>query len=1557
MAGSKVNTKFVAMLVGGLVVVAMGGGGLAYFFVSKNAGRLAAQAEKALAQAKQASEANDPETAKEQYERAERLLANAVNKEQSNPELLKRWIAAMEKVTPATENSYRVKYGEYFLAHAALATRALRTDVAAHRASLELAHQEIKDRTRDAAGNSDMVASVDRSLTFFEGASDTKHDVLRRYSGLALLRSYEAAANLKDSEIERARTDLEKAIAADPSDGASVTGLARWHDRTAFAQAQRSDLDAAKASREKARQILADFVKAYPSDVDGLLWDLLAYTTDKENEIRSAPQDQKVRMAEEGQKAILAKLDAFAAAIGKQDPKTVDVAMVDRLGALEGRFDPEGSKRALALFDRLSAARPEDSRVLLSHASLLSDRKREAEAMPILEKVASMPQKPMSFEGVSQFTHRVQARYLQALNTVRLWETEKDAEKKKTILAQAKEYRGKLAAIAESDNSGLLFIDAHLDVAAEDFGQGLKKLVEYNRRTGSADPQALWMLAQCYIRVGQDGSAESTLRDLIRVDPNNFRGLVQLGDLLTSRLRRPADSLEFYRRALLLNPENKEIADLIKKVEFVAMQTAGQETTPGSTPAVLDAVSKALIDADDMENKGNADEALALLRKIYAETGDSRVANPLAARLKMRGEKDEAIKVAEAAQAKEPDNTRLRQLVILMKYDDPMEQRIKLIEASSEPEIEKLLAKSQVYRQFGKQDLATEEVKKASAIEPEHQGVVEAQFVAALDAKDYTQANRLVDVAVKRDLDLMSGVVFKARLVDAQGRLSDAVRELEAVKARPEFTPNAGRLLAQMLVRQRRVTDAVNVLRGALEKRATDRDSLYALGMLLVQLDRGKEALTELRTKQNLHTGDADVQNLWLSLEAMYGSKEEALKQRRRQLMLQPGNLTAQLAIVELLIELRQFDGAMDMIQQVKTAGHKAEVLELEARWNVNQGNIAGAKKVFDDHIAAMDPAKITPGVFLAKGQFFTRINQMNEAEAAFREAAKHQDPKTLEADKALADLMIMEGDLVQAKELLTKIIEAGADTPEKALARRLVDVQLRTKDHAGAKKTLAALGSLVKEDASLALQEAEAVRQGGDEKAASALVEAAVEKFPSDPFVYYRRAIMNLEFPELKQEVYRDFDRAIALRPGFWQARRDRARMLVQDAKFEDAIKDMREAVALNPAIDELRVQLVRDLLSQGKETEAVEVVEAVIEARSNDVGLLLNSGDLFREAGRNDAAISYYRRAFEISKQLPVVTKYVDLLHAMNPPNVAEVDRVLLSVKDLVDKEPALLNARAKQFIFRNRIEEGIRDIVASIRLIREDQPGMIMAWFGDIKRMLAKPEDVTKILAVVDKEKLIPGWTTFFKAGTLMEKPETQKEAESLLEEMIKSVNNPHLKRQSLILLQARYYQANDCTNAMRVMTASVEAFPDDAFMLNNLAYMMLKCGEDPAKVVPIAERAAQSMVNSGRSSADVYDTLGISYVRAAVKNPGATDGALLDKAMRPLMAALAEGGNTQVRATVLMHICEYFIARGSRSEADKAFKEAEAIVTRNPRAAESAGQVEQLARTKAMLDAMK
>jgi tetratricopeptide (TPR) repeat protein len=270
----------------------------------------------------------------------------------------------------------------------------------------------------------------------------------------------------------------------------------------------------------------------------------------------------------------------------------------------------------------------------------------------------------------------------------------------------------------------------------------------------------------------------------------------------------------------------------------------------------------------------------------------------------------------------------------------------------------------------------------------------------------------------------------------------------------------------------------------------------------------------------------------------------------------------------------------------------------------------------------------------------------------------------------------------------------------------------------------------------------------------------------------------------------------------------------------------------------------------------------------------------------------------------------------------------------------------ARAKQLIMRKKVPEGIVDIVSSIRKIRPDQPGMIMAWFGDIKRMLAKPEDVTLILETVDKEKLIPGWTTFFKAGTLMEREETRAEATALLEQMLKDIKDPVLLRQASLALQARYYQANDCENGLRVMRAAVDQFPADAFVLNNLAYMMIKCGEDPKKAVPIAEQAIQAMLNIGRSSSDIYDTMGLVYVRAGE----------LDKAMLPLQAALAEAGNTPVRATVLLHIAEYFILKGERKKAEDVIAEAEKIIIANPKAAEGSGQDKQLIEVRAKLEKM-
>ncbi len=1524
MAASRVNTKFVVILVGALVAVAMGGGGVAYFFVANNATRLEALGTKAF-------EAGD-------YAKAERLLSKAVNKEQSNPEYIRKWIAAMEKLTPDSENAFRTKYSDYFAANVALARRALRTDIAAHKSALEMAHREIKDRSSDTAGNSEMVSSVDSALEFFDASKPGPHDVLRKYSGMALLRSMEASGNLTEAEILRARTDLEKAIAADPSDGEAVTGLARWHDRWAYMQANKQDIDSATESRKIARQLLTDFVKAYPDDTHGLLWDLMAFVTDQEVKIRQSPEDTRDAMALVAADSANVRLDAIAAALGRADPAKLDLVAVERLSALELRFGMgRGASRSMALYEQLAISRPGDSRVLLSMASLLGERQKEVEALAVLQKLVELPQKPVGFDGVMQFGHRTRGHYLRALYSIRLWEREKDPAAKKALIEKSKEYRDKLAESAESDSAEVLFIDAHLDVAKEDYGQASKKLSDYNRKTGSADPQGLWMYAECMVKLNQDGVAESALRELVRRDPMNGRANLRLAEVLLKQ-RRQSEAIPFLQFASKLLPSST--------AEIDAMVERAKAST-GILSEKLDAVSKILVDAEALENQGKVNDAFAALTKGYDDTKDIRLIPPLAYRLEQRGKRDEALAMIESGLVKDPSDARLKQMKIVLTISDPIEQQLAGVDTVVAPEIEKLIAKAQILRANKLTERADAAIKQAVGMDPTNAAVIEIQFMDALEKKDLVAAERHAEEAARRDLDLLKGSTFRARLLDAQGKLADAIRILEADRNKPEFSPNAGRMLAQMYVRQRRIPEAIDVLREAMVKKPNDRDSLVALALLLVQSDRGREALSELRTKQQVHTADAQIQDLWLQLEARFGSKDIALSQRRRELELRPAHRPSQMSVASLLVEKREFAGAMEMIKQIKETGGKDDVVGLEAQWYSEQGDMTGAKKVFDDYLASVEPSKLTPEMFLGKGKFMERLGQANEAEGAYKEAAKYQSPKTLDADRALGEFYASQNAIADAKTMFMRIVESGADTAEKLYARKLIDVQLRMADGPGAMKALAGMGDMVANDPQLMLQQAEAVRLTGDEKQASEMVERAVSKFPGEPFVYYRRAVMNMKFKELRDDVRRDFLKAIEIRPAFWQARRDLARMHVQDGRFDDAVAQMRDAVKFNPGIDELRVQLVRDLLGQKKDGEAANVIEAVIENRPDDIGLMLNSGDLFREAGKNERALGYYKRAFEISKQLAVVTRYLDLLHSNVPPDLIEVDRVLAAVKDMQDNEPALLMARAKQLIMRKKVEEGIKDIVSSIRKIRPDQPGMIMAWFGDIKRMLSKQEDVTLILDTVDKEKLIPGWTTYFKAGTLMEKEETRVEATAMLEEMLKTTPNEILLRQASLALQARYYQANDCENGLRVMRLTVERFPNDAFALNNLAYMMIKCGEDPKQAVPIAERAMQAMLNMGRSSSDVYDTLGLVYVRAG----------MLEKAMLPLQAALAEAGNTPVRATVLMHISEYFLASGDLTKAKEIAAEADKIINDNLKAAEATGQTQQLAELKAKLEKAK
>lgn len=1517
MAAGKVNVKFVAGLIAVLVALVGGGGMAAYLMLFQNGTRLAAQGDAAADQG--------------DWVKAEKLYSKAVNKEQTNAAYISKWIAAMEKLTPETQNGYASKYqSEYLSALRALA-RAKKTDVEAHVNAIKPYHDSMR-YTLGASGMTDIAEATASALEYFSGAADKKHEVLRRFRGMAYVRGWVGAANLKEQEIALAKQDLEAALAVDPSDGESATALSKWYKR-------RSDLlgsqeaEASREANEAGRKLLAEFQQRNPGNAEVALRVVEIALDDLQEGVNEAGSaEERRRVADRLSPVMKDAIEHFAGVLEKSEASKMLPELTLSLMRMEG-FQGIGegkAERPERLARRVCEAQPGNPAAFLVLAQILATAGKPVDALAELQRAVDIKQAPISHAGQRQFGERAVSRSFQAQYAIQAWGVETDAAKKKEWLDRAGEYRAKYAEVVGPTDTELLLLDAQIDYAKEDFGAAQKKLLDYNTKVNGSNAQAVRMLAECSYRMMQFTRAEEFYKQVVSREPGNLLAVMRLAGMCQAQGRND-ESIQMYQYALQIDPKN----ELAKAQLDLLTARKNSGVADASDPVI-----KGLLEADRLEQEGKADEALAKLREMYKKAPDSRVAIPLAARIARRGDKAEAMRIVDERLAVDKDNRQLSNLKIALTYDDPCKQReMAITESPTLTELQKALALWSVYRDCGRKAEATAMLAKAKSIDPQNIAVIEFEFIEALDRKDFDSADKLAEESRKRDSDLVDGATFRARILDAQGKLNDAVRVLEDATKKPSFGVEPARLLAALYTQQRRLPEAVAVLRTGLAKNNTHRESLLALGSLLVQMGRDREALEEVRARQQIHTGDPQVTNMWLELEATVGNREVAVERRKRQLEVSPNDREAQISLARLYVQNKDWKLARELLDRVRAGGLDLRTVEIDAQWYADQANMAGARKVFDDYIAGIPKDKLTSETLLAKGNFLERLQQSDAAAEAYAEATNLQDPKTRQADKAMADLLLRRGKLPEAAAAFGEIVKAGADTAERTYAKRQIDALLQMRKGPEALAALEAMGPSAKEDAQLLGQLAEASRLSGDKKKSAEALDLAVSKFPGDAVVYHRRALANQEFEELRVEVLRDLDRAIQLRPDYWQARRDKARFLVRgkNPDMDGAIKEMREAVKYNPQIDELRITLMRELFTVGRDSDALEVAEEVASKRTNDVQLLVNLGALFREAGKDDRAADYYRRAYELSAQPFVVIAYIDLLHSMQPRNLEQVDRVLLKVGSaVIESEPALMMARAKQLLFRGKQDDGLRDVMNALRLIKPNQQDLVMAWFGDVKRNA--PTQVDRVLDLAERDKLIPGWPKFFRAGTLLEKPEGEKRAMAMLEEVVSQEKDDTLVRQAYLILQAKYYQANDCSNGLRVMREAAVRYPEDSFLLNNLAFFMVKCGEDAKLAVPVAEKALQKATENGRDLTDVLDTLGWIYMKAG----------RLDDAQRPILQALSLAGGQPVRATIMLHLTELLVLQGKPQDAQAVLNDAIKVFSEQKQ--KGVGQEEQLADVK-------
>lgn len=1495
---SRVNVKFVVMLSLVLGLVFAGVAGVALMVLYKSGAENVRLGDEAMARG--------------DYKAAERFYSRAVFKEQRNVEWIRKWREAMMQKVPENRSAYIDDYQMY----AGSVLRALAVaegeSVPAHREYLEELYQRV--HSSGAAGAWQALAgAVDDSLVYFKEPPGE----LLRYRGIAGVRLAQLGSEVRESERERALADLTAALQADPDDDQAAEALMEWHLLQAKAAKANARPEDAAESIRRAGEVIGEFVATHPDSTTAAMA-LLRYELLKIDESlnQSAARAEREAARRDAIAALAPKAEAAAAAFRRADPMTVDPVEIYQFGQFYGMIDPEaGAALVLEELDRAQAARPDDADVMFIRALSLHNRREYEAAIKLFEQILALPIRRVSLQGLRQFDRQQQSAALRVASAIGLHVMSgEDAAAAKAALERAKDYRRALSSWMADSEPQVMLLDAKLRLAENDPNRAQQLLIQYNERTSNRDLEGLLLLAELSVRFGEPGRAKELLERAIELQPQSVGARLALAGV-EARLQNHESAAEHYRIVLSIDPSNETAKRELQVAEALGGASSG------------DPVVDLLVEADriargDDEQIGDDAKAMELLeRGMDKHNAEPRIAASLATLRMINGDREGALAAMDRALAAHPDSALARSLRERIVASDSLEATIRLIDESGAPEHVKWVQKSQAYRSNDRAEEADAALAEAARIAPNDPLVVEAQFSLALSRKDIDAARRLADHAAKLDLDRAGGRTYQARVLIAENQLRDAAAILQTAVQQGTATAPTWRLLAILQLQLGRTADSLRSFESALGLNPADLETINLYIRALVQVGREEEALSLARRSEEYGRRSRDFLSLWLDLEAAVG--DQALARERREQMAErdPKDLDNLYALASLYMQARAWAKARPLIEQLKAQESSLRVTQLEARWAADQGDLNAARDAFIAYIdrTRQGPTPVTSEPFLAFGRFMIDRGQTELGLEAMAEAAKHQDPERMEADVARGDALFMLGRYAEAEAAYRTVVNADADTEQHTVRKRLVDTLVRLGRFDEAEQAIAAIGAAADEDLALLVQRSIIAEGRGDARRARELADLAVGKFPSDPMAYIRRAQLVLADPVYARDALADLDTALRLRPGNVQALRLRAATNFALEQPDAAIRDLQAAVDAAPYQDDLRLQVLAEMLRRNRENDAANLADAALKLRPTDAALARGLGDTFAAAGRWNRAAACFRKAWELGRDEGSCTMYAFALLHTDPPSLAEADALLRSRDIPVVRSSTLLMVRASLRAKQGRMDEAKADAGAALALCGADGRRLV-AWRQGLGDAFPDPATALDVLSALKPSPEQAEWFQLVRAQTMLALETTRSEGQALLRALATDGRDNGVAFTAAGLLSALLYEQGAHEEAVSVLKLGLARNPDSLDLNNNLAYILAVNLENPQEALAYAEKAAAL----GPQRANVLDTLAAVQVGLG----------RLEEADATLAKALTLPAAPTDKATILMRQAKVKLARGQGSEARRLVDEAGTLLSKIP-----------------------
>lgn len=1515
---AKVNTRFVVILVSVLVLLAVGGVIAARFALQKSASDY-------LRLGDEASAAGD-------HAKAAGYYAVAVNKDQANVEIIKKWIAALEKTTPGTMQQYRDSYQKDLRLAVIGLAQADRASFESQRRNLDESYQVLTNFSGDLGGWEELASLAGETMNRFEG-SETDRKRLGRYRGLAGGEVLRRKGRRTAEEFGAVRADLVAALEADPKDeevALAIAGLGMLEAQDARDRAEGGKAD--EMVRDVQRTLTEHIRAQAPSPGAALRLYQIRFA----ESARSAPRGTtNGQIIEEIKPDLVRAVEAFEA----MSPKQIDARQVLLLSVSGAELLEDIRPRVRTIIEKVEEAQAENSRFLRAYGEVLLNFGQLDQAVATFDKVRSIPRPPLSLRGLILEQDKALAASGQAEAMFVAWQRSDNVGERQRLAGRFKEYRDALAGMIGENDNRVAALDARARFIEGDMAGARALITKYNQDTARTDSLSVLLEAEVMRRLGNTGSARDAYLRVLALQPGNTRALLALG-ALEEEERDYENALVYLKQASERIPDNKALAERVGQLEQIVR---------GTDPVLTEMVR---IERQHLSSAAsrNLTAAIEDLNKLMTTSRDDpRVASMLATLLATDGKKNEAIAVADRGLAKAPDHAPLASLKRQLTADDPVQAQLDAVDKLVLTDVQKNLQRFEILMRLGRREQARPFLEAASRQEPENPSVVEYQFLEALATNNAAELDRLVGIAERRNLDQLNGVNFRVRRdlarvqsLRAEARSKEqAGDEVGAARQRSEAMDLlrgsrvtlrqitqadrtnliAWRLLGAVDLELSEPASAVDSFSKAVAIRPGDVASIVGYLRSLMATGALDKALDFARKSEQAGGGSEEFRAIWLALESQGpgGDRNKALEVRRGIAQRQPENLQNRVELAQLLLNTRRFDEARSEIASIREMGGVAQAVGLEARLSVARGEPQKAIDAYVAYIESIPESERTIAPFVEAARLMTGINQMNAAMQFYQAGRQHQDPKTLPIDREVGDVLYGARAYAEAIKVYEQVLASGFKDDGDLVLARIVEGYLNIGQTDKAAEALAKVGDRANATSTMLLLNARIAAAQNDRAKTRRLLDQAVAADRNNPTVYVARADFNAVDPQLTRDVEADLNEALRLAPAFSPARVRLVQMYSSQGNQNEAIRQLREGVAADPLNDQMRISLIEALLAGGRNDEAALVVDDTLRLRPDDVQWMMRGANLMSQIRKPQRATELAQRAWDKTRDIIPAALYVQILLTNEPPDTRTALRVLEAPELNTEKSVDARLLRARVHLKAGNAARAFEDVSASLGMIDQTNPEMAQRFFAVLPNIYPETKDRVAAVDALDQARAFDGWMKLFASMTRLDDDASRPRGKTELAALYESDVIPQIKFVAARTLAAVAYREKAFEECVSWYRRALQHNDSDAEVNNNIAYTLASEMGRPEEALPFAEKA----VSAAPENPLLLDTLGVVYL-------GVNRLEDADMALRRAWTRATQMGE---RVPILVHLGLVVARQGKKDELRaivKLLDEAEAAV---------------------------